>query len=74
MTRAEIREALLALTSAATWADRAAEVLKLQAEREGREGESSLVSVHLTRIRTARESAARLRALLEEPPAPEVKP
>lgn len=71
MTRAEIREALLALTSAATWADRAAEVLRLQAEREG---ESSLVSVHLTRIRTARESAARLRALLEEPPAPEVKP
>jgi hypothetical protein len=60
MTRAEVNEALKALVCASSWAERAVEVAKVQAEREGDEGRASTLSVHLTRMREGRESAARV--------------
>jgi hypothetical protein len=59
MTRAEVNEALKTLVGASTWAEKAVEVEKARAEREGREGDACLLSVHLVRIREGGNSAAR---------------
>jgi hypothetical protein len=66
MTRAEMAEALRALVGAGPWAERATEVLKLEAERAGDERSADLLSVHLTRLRSGRESAARVLGMVED--------
>lgn len=67
MTRAEMTEALTAALSTLSWADRAAEVLRLERERGERHSDqraASLCTVHRTRIREGRESVARLLEML----------
>jgi hypothetical protein len=69
MTRAEINEALATFISAAAWAERAVEALKAEAERSERPRDAraaDLLSVHLTRIREGRESAARVLGMVGE--------
>jgi hypothetical protein len=69
MTRAEVNEALKALVCASTWAEKAVEVEKARAEREGRysrQRDADALSVCLTRMREGRESAARALGMVGE--------
>jgi hypothetical protein len=72
MTRAEMAEALRALVGAGPWAEKAAESLRLEAERlaglgfESGRRDADTLSVHLTRMREGRESAARVLGMVED--------